>query len=278
MEVSNEEILSFIDAIKNSSPYDFSEYSEKSFRRRLEKILADNNYTMDKLIAKINKDHLYLEKIVKDITVNTTEMFRDPKVWHELRYKILPQLKNKEHINIWHAGSSTGEELYSMLILLGEMELFDKTSIYGSDLNSDVIETSKNGQYRYKFNAIYIDNYNAVMIDKPGSEEKYQLDYEKYFTIDKTRDIIKMNKFLLDKPIFAKHDLVSGTNIFDAKFDLIICRNVLIYFNNNLQNKVFDLFHRSLNDSGYLVIGLHESILGPLTAKFEKKSQVYQKK
>jgi len=134
------------------------------------------------------------------------------------------------------------------------------------------------GQYRYKFNSVYIDNYNSVIIDKPGSEEKYDNPNEKYFTIVRTRDLIKMQKFLLEKPVFAKNDLVSGSNIFNIKFDLIVCRNVLIYFNNNLQNKVFDLFHRSLNDNGYLVIGVHESILGPLTAKFEKKSQVYQKK
>lgn len=278
MEITNDEINQFVDAIKQYSSYDFSDYSEKSFRRRIEKLLNDNNCDIEKLISKISKDSNFLEKIVRDITVNTTEMFRDPKMWHQLRYQLLPNFQNKEKIRIWHAGCSTGEELYSMLILLYEMGLFEKTEVVGTDLNEDVLKVAKNGQYRYKFNMVYIENFDQVMKENPNNGEKFEVEYEKYFVIDKNRDSLKMNQFLLDKPSFHTHDLVSGKHEFVEPFDLIICRNVLIYFNNNLQNKVFDLFYKSLVPGGHLVIGVHESILGPLANKFSKMAQVYQKK
>jgi chemotaxis protein methyltransferase CheR len=109
-------------------------------------------------------------------------------------------------------------------------------------------------------------------------EEQYDVPYSKYLNIDKIRDTISVKKFLLLKPVFLKHDLVKDGNIFNVLFDLIVCRNVLIYFNNALQNKVFDLFWHCLVPGGYLVIGLHESIMGPMTAKFEKKGLLYEKR
>lgn len=278
MEIKDEEIKLFAEAIRQHSLYDFSDYSEKSFRRRIEKLVSDNHCDIPKLIEKMAKDEVFLEKIVKDITVNTTELFRDPKMWHQLRYQVLPLFSNKEKIRLWHAGCSTGEELYSMLILLNEMGLFDKTEVVGTDLNEDVLKIAKNGQYRYKFNMVYLENFDKVIIENPNNQEKYEVNYDKYFTIDKTRDTIKMHQFLLEKPVFQAHDLVSGKHEFSEPFDLIICRNVLIYFNNNLQNKVFDLFYKALVPNGQLVIGVHESILGPLANKFSKMAQIYQKK
>lgn len=279
MTITNEELALFINSVKSMSDYDFSEYSEKSFKRRIEKILLDNRMDLTNLILKLRKDSEFLERTIKDITVNTTELFRDPKAWHTLRYRILPRLKDNNVINIWHAGCSTGQEVYSMLILLEELELFDKAKVYATDINTDVIDTAKSGIYKYRFNIGYLDAFDKVIKENPYNYEEYrEVSYDKYFDIDKAQDTIKMKQYLRDKPVFRKHDLVKGGNIFYTKFDIIICRNVLIYFNNNLQNKVFELFHKSLFDGGYLVLGIHESMLGPMTSKFEKKGSNYKKK
>ena len=279
MIVSDQDIQLFISTIKKFSDYDFSDYSEKSFKRRLAKILSDDKSNINSLISAILKNKEFLEKVVKDITVNTTELFRDPEIWHILRYQILPRYKNNDTINIWHAGCSTGQEVYSMLILLNEIGLFDKTNIYATDLNVDVLETAKKGVYKYLFNIGYLDNFDKVIKENPFNYESYNdVPYSKYFGIDKSKDTIKMKSFLLQKPVYKKHDLVRDDNIFSIKFDLILCRNVIIYFNYNLQNKVFNLFYNSLYTKGCLVLGMHETILGQNASKFEKKGQAYFKK
>jgi chemotaxis protein methyltransferase CheR len=278
MTVTDQDFQLFIYALKTSSKYDFSEYSEKSLKRRLTKILIDNRLTINLLLNKIKNDQEFVEKIVKEVTVNTTELFRDPQVWHALRYAILPKLKNNSVINIWHAGCSTGQEVYSMMIVLNEMGMLDKTKLYATDLNSDVIEQSQKGEYKYRFNIGYLDNFDKVIKENPYNyEEYYDVPYEKYFTIDKANDSIQMNDFLREKPIYKKHDLVKEGNTLYVKFDLILCRNVIIYFNYNLQSKVFDLFHRNLYDNGALLLGMHETILGSYSVKFQKKGHAYYK-
>ncbi|MBK8806684.1 MAG: protein-glutamate O-methyltransferase CheR [Bacteroidales bacterium] len=277
--ITDEELSFFIGSIRTFSDYDFTEYSEKSFKRRIEKVLMDYKLDLNSLILKMRKESDFLERIIKDITVNTTELFRDPKAWHTLKYRILPRLKDNNVINIWHAGCSTGQEVYSMLILLNEMGLIDKAKVYATDLNTDVIDVAKAGIYKYRFNLGYLDSFDKVIKENPYNYDEFkEVPYEKYFDIDKVQDSIKMKQFLKDKPVFRKHDLVKGGNIFYTKFDIIMCRNVLIYFNNSLQNKVFELFYKSLFDGGYLVLGIHESMLGPMTSKFEKKGSNYRKK
>ena len=205
MTVTDQDFQLFIYALKTSSKYDFSEYSEKSLKRRLTKILVDNKLTINSLINKIKNDPGFVEKIVKEVTVNTTELFRDPPVWHALRYAILPKLKNNTTINIWHAGCSTGQEVYSLMIILNEMELLEKSKIYATDLNTDVIEQAQKGEYKYRFNIGYLDNFDKVIKENPYNyEEYYDVAYEKYFTIDKATDSIKMNDFLREKPIYKK--------------------------------------------------------------------------
>jgi len=268
MTVTDQDFQLFIYALKTSSKYDFSEYSEKSLKRRLTKILADNKLTLNALINKIKNDTGFVEKIVKEVTVNTTA----------LRYAILPKLKNNSVINIWHAGCSTGQEVYSLMIILNEMGLLEKSKIYATDLNTDVIEQAQKGDYKYRFNIGYLDNFDKVIKENPYNyEEYYDVPYDKYFQIDKPTDTIKMNDFLREKPIYKKHDLVKEGNTLYVKFDIILCRNVIIYFNYNLQSKVFDLFHRNLYDNGCLLLGMHETILGSYSVKFQKKGHAYYK-
>jgi len=128
MTVTDQDYQLFLNVLKSSSKYDFSQYSEKSMKRRLLKVITDNNINLTKLLANLKNDSVFLEKVVKEITVNTTELFRDPQAWQAMRFLILPHFKNNQVINIWHAGCSTGQEVYSMLILLNELNLLEKTN------------------------------------------------------------------------------------------------------------------------------------------------------
>lgn len=279
MTISTQDLLLFISTLKSASSYDFSEYSDKSLKRRLAKVLVDYKIDLNGLLMQLKSNPTFLEQVVKDITVNTTELFRDPNIWQILKYNILPKFKNQQTINIWHAGCSTGQEVYSLLILLYELNLFDKAKVYGTDINNDVLQVARKGIYKYRFNINYLDNFDKALKENPYNYEAFDdIPYEKYFSIDKSKDIIKMNQFLIDKPLFKKHDLVKDSNIFYGKFDLILCRNVIIYFNYELQNKVFDLFYNSLYLNGYLLLGMHESILGPFSSRFDKIGHFYQKK
>jgi chemotaxis protein methyltransferase CheR len=276
MELNEEEIGKLSSAIREVSKYDFTNYSVKSFSRRIEKILKDYNLTLEQLIVKLYDSNEFLEEIVREITVNTTELFRDPELWITIKNEILPRYKNNEIIRIWHIGMSSGQEVYSMMILLSELGLLDKTEIYGSDLNSIVIEEAGKGLYRFRIIADYLENYNKVfdLSDKRQSKAHY----ENYFSVDWLKGTIKLKKALTEKPIFKKHDLVSGGNIVDNKFDIIVCRNLLIYFNQDLQNKSFYFFHQILNDNGALILGAHESIMGNMITRFDKRENFYFKK
>src|SRR6056297_1667392 len=194
MTLSDQEVHFFVNALKNTSKYDFSEYSEKSLKRRVQKILLDNNMDVMALVNKIKTNPSFLEKMVRDITVNTTELFRDPQIWQALRYRILPKFKNNKNINIWHAGCSTGQEVYSMMILLNEMGLLDKAKIFATDLNEEALDVAKKGNYKYRFNIGYLDNFDKVIKENPYNYEEYNdVPYEKYFKIDKVSDSLKMH-------------------------------------------------------------------------------------
>lgn len=279
MEIEDQDIYHFTQAVKSLSDYDLTEYSDKSLKRRLSKILLDCGTDLPTLIRDMSRDAGFLEKIIKDITVTTTELFRDPPIWHTLRFEILPVYMQQQTINIWHAGCSTGQEVYSMLILLHKLGLFDRTNLYATDLNSDVLDTARKGIYKYRFNIGYLENFDKVIRENPINDAEYSdMPYSEYFHIDHVSDLISFRPFLLEKPVFRKLDLVHETNPFDILFDIIMCRNVVIYFNFNLQNKVYRLFYDSLNKGGNLILGMHEIIMGPLAANFEKKNQVYTKK
>lgn len=278
MSVSDQDYQLFVFALKNSSKYDFSQYSEKSLKRRIMKVQTDHMLSITSLVSKIKNEPDFVEKIIKEITVNTSELFRDPQVWQTIRFTVLPRLKNNNVINIWHAGCSTGQEVYSMLILLNELNLLERARIYATDINTDVMDLARQGEYRYRFNLSYLDNFDKVIKENPYNYDEYNdVPYDKYFTLDKANDTIRMHPFLREKPVFKKHDLVTENNSMYVKFDLILCRNVIIYFNYNLQCRVLDLFHQNLYDSGNLILGLHETILGAQAFKFQKKGHAYLK-
>lgn len=279
VEIGDQEILAFVTTVRSLSEYDFTQYSDKSLKRRLSKILLDRELVPETMLEKIRMDPDFLEQIAKDITVNTTEMFRDPPVWHALRYDVLPRFQHLPNIAVWHPGCSTGQEVFSMMILLNEMGLLQKSSIYGTDINADVLERAKEGVYKFRFNEGYLTNFDTVIREHPRESNTYfDVPYERYFHVDKTRDNIRMNNFLVDKPLYKKQDLVKDPNPFEKNYDLIVCRNVIIYFNYELQNKVFKLFLDNMNQGGCLLLGVHESILGPFASRFEKRHDMYFKR
>jgi chemotaxis protein methyltransferase CheR len=279
MQITDDELQLFNHTIKKYSTYDFADYSEKSLKRRITKILLDNKLDLTSLIAKLKENRSFIEKVVKDITVNTSELFRDPEIWHDLRFRILPKFKNRNLINIWHAGCSFGQEVYSMLILLKELDLFDKAKVYASDLNEDVLEKAKKGTYKYRFNIGYLDNFDKAIKENPYNYEEYRdVPYSKYFDINKSKDTIVMKDFLREKPQFKKQDLTKNENTFFVKFDIILCRNVIIYFNYKLQNALFNFFYENLYEQGYLVLGKQETLRGSLSGNFEKIAHIYMKK
>jgi len=278
MEVVEKDIHSFQKAIRDHSGYDFSGYSPTSLRRRLTRILLEYDMDMNSLTGRLNSDPVFLEKTVKKITVHTTELFRDPEVWKKIHKQLLPTWKEKAEINIWHSGCSTGQEVFSMMMILDDLGMLEKTNIYGSDLSEDVMEVARKGRYKYSFNQSYLENFDRVLLDGNGEIAKeHEKKWNKYFTVNQAHDEIKMNKNLCSKPVYKKLDLVKDSNLFLSKFDLIVCRNVIIYFGYELQNRVFDLFYKNLNDNGVLLLGVHESIMGSFTRKFNKVNPFYFK-
>jgi len=279
MEIPIEDINKLKETIRSVSTYDFSDYSEKSYVRRIEKILADNKLSIDQLIEKMVRDSSFLEIVIKEITVNTTELFRDPKIWQIIKHNIMNRFADEPVIKIWHAGCSTGQEVYSMLMLLNELDLLDKAVVYGTDLNEDVLKIASKGKYKYRDISEYIQNFDVVLCEDPYNfENKSEVLYSKYLDINKLKDSVQVKDFLLEKPVFLKHDLVTEGNIFNTKFHIIMCRNVLIYFNHNLQNRLFEFFYENLYDNGCLIIGRHEGILGNIATRFKKKETIYFKK
>ncbi len=269
-----EEVKLFIETVRSISSYDFSHYSIKSFTRRIEKVLSDYNFKNVKdLIRKVVKDRQFLEQIVKDITVNTTEFFRDPEVWIKLRYLIAEKFLNEMKLYIWHPGCSSGQEVYSMLFLLDLIGMLDKAEVYGTDINEDVLEIARNGVYRSKDITDYKENFEkffSIFHHKPQIED--------FFDFDKKTSKYKVKDKYLNRARFLKHDLVNDGNIFGVDFHIIMCRNVLIYFDPELQNKTYEFFYNNLRDNGLLVLGRHESIISGISAKFEKQGTIYIKK
>ncbi len=278
MEVVGKDIQNFQQTVIAHSDYDFSDYSHTSLQRRLNRILLELDMDMDQVILRMKNDGDFIDKILRKITVHTTELFRDPQIWMKIKNKLLPSLSHQDTIRIWHPGCSTGQEVYSMMMVLDDLELLEKTEIYGSDLHEEVIETARQGRYKYRFNQSYLENFDRVMLNGDGTFSWKQKKYwKKYFHIDEASDTIQMKDFLRQKPVYKKLDLVKDSNLFLVNFDLIVCRNVIIYFNTELQNRVFELFHKNLNEHGSLLLGVHESIMGSYSKKFIRKDPFYYK-
>lgn len=246
--VKDEDLETLLNDVAERYGYDFREYSKASIKRRINRLcLLDKFSSFAELRYKVINDTTYLSRFVEEITVNVTEMFRDKLFYEILRKEIIPQLGVHPYIKIWLSGCSTGEEAYSLSILLHEANLAHKSIIYATDINPSVIETAKKGIYPIGLMRVYSENY----INSGGTSNfsnYYTANYEHARFVDKLRE----------KMIFSTHNLVSDGSF--NEFQLILCRNVLIYFDKNLQEKVFHLFDNSLEKLGYLALGSKETI------------------
>lgn len=272
MELDVKSVNKIIKTILENSNYNFTDYSEKSITRRLSRIVIEYKLNVDDFCLKLSTDNDFLEEIVRDITVNTTEFFRDFELWLYIKNSLIKEFVKKDELNIWHAGCSNGQELYSMMIMLAENNLLEKSNIIGSDINSEIINIASKGRYKYYLNETFEENVNKVF------SSQFNRIKSKYLEIDKLKKYITIKKELINKPTFKIHDLVKLSSVDNKSFDIIFCRNVLIYFNLKLQNKLFKYFSEHLNNGGYLIIGFHESILGEELKYFKKLDyQVYKK-
>ena len=249
--------------------YDFRNYAMSSFKRRMLRILELKNLTIESLLKKLNDQPSFIEEFLDELTVNVTEMFRDPGFWRIMRDEIIPGiLLNHKTFKIWHAGCSSGEEVLSMAILLKEMGIHQDVQLFASDLDVNILEKAKAATYPIK--NMELNEKNYIRFEGKKSLKEYYKEENGKAVFDKE---------LMQNVSFRKHDLVTG-EIFN-KFDLVLCRNVMIYFNQSLQNEVLKKFHESLFKYGYLAIGSKESLIWcDVASKFlvvNNEEKVYKK-
>ena len=268
-EISNGLLKEILDVIRVQYGYDFSNYSQASFKRRLVHFSNHANVGVQDLKYHIVNDPVFFPWLLQSVTVNVTEMFRDPTFYKALREKVVPALATYPSIKIWHAGCSSGEEPFSMAILLEEAGLLGRALIYATDMNAMNIEKATSGIIPLAHMKDHTYNYQ---------HSGGIADFSNYYTARYDNAII--SKELRKNIVFSQHNLVTD-QVFN-EFQLICCRNVMIYFNKDLQNKVLDLFTNSLSPLGYLALGIKESLLfSPNRDKFEAtdaKNKIYRLK
>jgi chemotaxis protein methyltransferase CheR len=247
--VEDNEIKSLLIEIKNRYGYDFLDYSLDSFKRRIIRLITfDNLANFAELRFKVLNDEDYFNTFIEKVTVTVTEMFREPLFFKALKEKILPQLATYPFIRIWHAGCATGEEIYSMAIMLKEEGLLEKSLIYATDINQQVLEQAQSGLISKSQLELFTQNYKNA----GGKEELSDYYHE-------MEDGLMFDKELKRRMVFSTHNLVSDQSF--NEFNLVVCRNVLIYFKRELQNRVIGLFKDSLPNLGFLALGNKESIM-----------------
>jgi chemotaxis protein methyltransferase CheR len=205
--------------------------------------------SVDALLKRLNDSPIFINEFLDELSVNVTEMFRDPSFWRIMREEILPAIMlNHKQFKIWHAGCSSGVEVLSMSIMLKEMGVLQNVTMIATDLDTNILERAKTGIYPIK--NMELNEKNYIRFQGTGTFKDYYQEENGMAVFDKE---------LLMNVSFRRHDLVVG-EIFN-KFDLILCRNVMIYFNQTLQNEVLKKFHESLFKYGYLAIGSKESLI-----------------
>ena len=267
--ISDEELDSLTNAIKTRYGIDFTNYEKASLKRGFTRLIQKND--LDNVInlwTKIMRDKEFLMKGIDDLTVNLTELFRNPEFWLKLKKDVLPQFLYKSKINFWHAGCSSGEEVYTMAMVLKDTNLLQKSSALATDLSQSILQSATEGKYSNLVLNRYLKTFNAYFPNGNISD---------WFDVEENDACIK-EKY--KKHIeFKKHDLVRES--MDKKFDFIFCRNVMIYFDDVLKMKVLKLFHSCLNDDGFFAIGYYDMLPNDHKTLFElydSSTRLYKKK
>jgi chemotaxis protein methyltransferase CheR len=267
-DIEYEELETLLNDLYMQYGYDFTEYSKASMHRRVQRLFAMDRFPdFAAFRHRLQQDSQYFRHFVEEITVNVTEMLRDPSFYRTLRSTVLPILATYPFIRIWHAGCSTGEEVYSMAILLKEAGILHKSLLYATDINPLVIEKARRGIFPVSQMQKYSENY----IQSGGLR-----DFSSYYTAN--YQLAKFDAALSGKMVFSTHNLAADYSF--NEFQLILCRNVLIYFEKGLQSKVFKLFDNSLENFGYLALGSKESLrFSPIAGQYKQvgKEKIWRK-
>jgi chemotaxis protein methyltransferase CheR len=263
------ELRLLIEAIYLKYSYDFRDYSGASVKRRVNHALRQFECaTISALQERVLHDPSAFMQLLQFLTIPVSEMFRDPSHFLAIRQEVVPLLRTYPSIKIWIAGCSTGEEVYSMAILLREEGLLERTIIYATDINPSSLEKAKQGIFSMENVRAYTENYQ-----KAGGQRAFS----DYYT--SAYDYAIFDKTLRENVTFADHSL--ATDSVFSETQLISCRNVLIYFNKKLQDRAFGLFHDSLCHRGFLVLGSKETLdFSAYSSHFEplvKPERIYRK-
>src|SRR4028119_911073 len=247
-ELETIEIKLLLEGIFRYYGFDFRNYALASLKRRIwNTIRSEQLTTVSALQDKLLHNPAYLDRFLLDVSVNVTAMFRDPSFYLSFRNKVVPMLRTYPFIRIWHAGCSTGEEVYSMAILLQEEGLYDRCRIYATDINEAVLQKAKAGIF--PLSTMQENTSNYITAGGTGT-------FSDYYTARYDYAIFRPS--LRENVVFAQHNLVTDSSF--NHFNVIFCRNVLIYFNNALQDRVQQLFLQSMEMFGILGLGKKESI------------------
>lgn len=264
------EVKLLLEAIFLKYGYDFRNYAGAHLKRRLDhrRQLARLK-SFSEMQHKLLYDTNFFDTLLMDLSINVTEMFRDPWFYVALRQTVIPHLKTYPFIKVWHAGCSAGQEVYSMAILLEEEGMKERTQIYGTDFNEIILAQAKDGIYPLESIRTYTTNYIQAECTRSFSD---------YYQADDKNGILASS--LRDKVLFSSHNLATD-GIF-GEMHVILCRNVLIYFNKELQEKVLQLFYDSLCPGGFLCLGSKESLkFSALEDHFDivgEKERIYRKR
>lgn len=268
VHITFEELDEVVYLLKKVADYDLSGYSKSSLKRRVQRLMGIESMDLVDLKNAILNVEGFFGYFIQEITVNVTEMFRDPLFYQELKNAVFPYLQTYPQLRIWSAGCATGEEAYSVSILLHEKNLLDRSFIYGTDISQQAINIAKKGVYTMAKIKSYTENYNRV-----GLNSKFSDHYTAMY------DAAIINNEYRNSILFSNHNLVSD-NVFN-EFQLICCRNVLIYFDKELQRRVLNVFYESLSLFGFLCLGTKESLYRQeINANFKvinKSLNIYQK-
>jgi len=253
-QITDEELKSLTSAILRRYGIDFTCYEPTSLKRRVDRCISVLKLeTVHNLWVKLLKDQLFVHRFMDEVSVGLTAMFRDPIMWRALKTDILNKLATKSEISIWHAGCSSGEEVYTMGVVLQESGFQSKSKAIATDISDAAIAEAQQGKYYHLKLAEYGKNYRGY--NPLGS-------FEKYYQRDGADGV--MNSQLVDHVDFRHHNLISEPP--PGKFDIIFCRNVMIYFDNKAKINLLEQFHQHLNNGGYLIIGFYDALV-PLIDK-----------
>jgi chemotaxis protein methyltransferase CheR len=247
-ELEQLEIDLLLEAVYRRYGFDFRQYAQASLKRRLwRRLSAEGLRTISELQARLLHEPACMERLLLDLSINVTSMFRDPSFYLAFREKVVPLLRTYPFTRVWCAGCSTGEEVYSLAILLEEEGLYERTRIYATDINENVLATARAGVFPLANMQQYTQNY----LRGGGTH-----DFSRYYVA--AYDGAQFSRSLVENVVFAQHNLAMDRGFND--FNAILCRNVMIYFDKTLQDRVHTLFYESLETFGILALGHKESL------------------